>query len=88
MPAGTADIIGIFHITRMADRPETFGRHHVGKADDGIERRADFMADARQEIGLVGIGGFRRPLGVAQFFFGALPLGNVANHGAIAMRGF
>ncbi|MNE40456.1 hypothetical protein D3C80_1344760 [compost metagenome] len=36
----------------------------------------------------MGIGGFRRALGVAQFLFRALPLGDVTDDNAIAMRGF
>jgi hypothetical protein len=52
----------IVAVAVIADRPETLARHHVGKADDGVERRADLVADAGEEIGLLGGGGSAAPL--------------------------
>jgi hypothetical protein len=34
----------------MADGPEQFGFHDIGKPDDGIERRAQFVADAGDQV--------------------------------------
>jgi hypothetical protein len=86
MLARIADVMGIFEIARAADRAEPFLRHHFGKADDGVERGADFVADPGKEIALVRIRGLRGALGGAQLFFGAFPLGDVTQNRAIAVR--
>ena len=71
----------IFLIARM-QRPEQARPHHVGKADDGVQRRAQLVAHIGEEFGLDPAGGFRRLLGAEIFHqFGpqALPLqGGVA----------
>ena len=54
--AGSADVLHVFDVALVAERAEAFADHHFGKADDGVERRADLMADPRQHVGL-GVGG-------------------------------
>ncbi|MNI56350.1 hypothetical protein D3C73_1113450 [compost metagenome] len=85
MPARAADIVRIFDIAGVADRPEPFRCHHVGKADNGIQWRADLVAYMRKELALVRIGRFRGPFCGAQLVFGPFPLGDVADDGAIAV---
>ena len=53
MLAGIADVVGVFEIARTADRSEPLLYHHFGKSYDGIERRADLVADPGQEVGFV-----------------------------------
>ncbi len=62
-------------------------RHHVGKPDNGVERRADLVADPGQEFRLVSICRLGGALGVAKFLFGPLPLGDVADDGAVTVGG-
>ena len=50
MFARAADILQVFDIAFVAERAEPLRDHHFGKADDGIERRAHFMADPRQQV--------------------------------------
>src|SRR5829696_8638513 len=37
----------------VADRSEAFLEHHLGKADDGVERRADLAADLGEKFRLL-----------------------------------
>ena len=39
-------------------RAENFALHHFGEAENGVERRAQFMAHLREEARLGDIGGF------------------------------
>src|SRR5258708_27671977 len=82
MRAGGLDILQIFAVAIVADRPETLLAHDVGEADDGVQGRADFVAYLGEKIGFGGA----RLLGLAlrfeQFLFRALPLGNVAENRA------
>ena len=50
--AGGADVLHVFDIALVAERAEALADHHFGKADDGVERRADLVADPRQHVGL------------------------------------
>ena len=84
MLAGGADVAEIFAVAIVLDRAEPLLDHHFGKADDGVERRADLVADARQELRFlarVGLGGAARG---DQFRLGALPVRDVAQHHAEA----
>ena len=58
MRAGSADVFQIFLVAGRADRPETLLHHHFRKAHDGVQRRANLMRYAGQEIGLRRIGAF------------------------------
>ena len=42
----------ILPVALVADRAELFLRHDLGKADDGVERRSDLVADLGEEVGL------------------------------------
>src|SRR5215471_6565275 len=74
------DILEIFPISLAADRAETFVHHDLGKTDDGIERRADLMADFCKELGLCRGSLFSRASGVDQFLLAPLPGSNIAEH--------
>jgi len=85
MLAGAADIVGVFHIALAADRPEALLGHQLRETDNGVEGRADLVADAGQELALERAGVFRLQLGIPQFLLGALPLGDIAHHRAVAI---
>ena len=72
MAAGSVDVLEIVLVALVADRAETLLHHHFGEAEDGVQRRADFVADLGEKIGLGrarGLGGVARgnqaPLGLA-----------------------
>ena len=50
MRAGVVDVAQVIFVALAADRPEALVHDHLGKADDRVERRADFVTDLRQEI--------------------------------------
>ena len=84
MLAGGADVAQVFAVALVLDRSEALLDHHFGEADDGVQRRAYFVADARQEIRFLvrrGLGGAARG---EQLGLGALPVRDVAQHGAEA----
>ena len=39
-------------------RPENLALHHLGEAEDGVERRPQLMAHLREEARLGDVGGF------------------------------
>ena len=39
-------------VALVADRAEALLHHHLGEAENGVQRRADFVADAREKLGL------------------------------------
>jgi len=59
MRAGGMDVAGIVAVTLIANRPETFLGDDFRKAQDGVQRRAQFVAHVCQEGGLGGVGRFR-----------------------------
>ena len=72
MKAGSVDVLEIVLVALVADRAEALLQHHVGKAQNGVQGRADLMAHLGQKIGLGGargLGAFARgdetPLGLA-----------------------
>ena len=69
------DVIGIGAVFFVAHFAEALGAHHVREAEDGIERCADFMADAGKEIGFLRRCGFRQPPRLPKLLFGPLPAG-------------
>ena len=81
-PPEVVDVLEVLPVAVVAERPEALLHHHLGKADDGIERGADLVADLGEEFGLCRGGFFRLLAGVDQFFLGALPGGDVAQHRA------
>ena len=52
MAAGFVDQPGIFLVARRSHRAKNLPRHHFGKTDNRVQRRAQFMAHIGQEIGL------------------------------------
>ena len=63
MAAGSVDVLDIVLVTLVADRTETLLQHHFGKAQNGVQRRADLMADLGEKIGFrsaCGFGGLAR----------------------------
>ncbi len=66
------DVLEIVLVALIADRAETLLHHHFGEAENGLQRRADFVADLGEKVGLRrarGLGGVPRrgepPLGLA-----------------------
>ena len=82
MPARGVDILEILPVTFAADRAKAFLHHHFGKADDSIERCANFVADLGKKLGLRCGCLLGRDPGVDQFIFAALPGGDVAHYRA------
>ncbi len=79
--AGSADVLHVFDVTLVAERAEPLFDHHFGKSDDGVERRADLMADPRQQVGL-GVGrAIGQPPRLAHFALAFLGLRQIAEHG-------
>ena len=58
MHAGIVDVGGIFLVGRHRVRAENLALHHFGKAEDGVERRAQLVAHLREEARLGDVGGF------------------------------
>ena len=54
--AAAADVGAIFLVLVGAERAEDAALHHFGKADDGVERRAQFVAHIGEEFGLGAVG--------------------------------
>src|ERR1700737_5524483 len=50
LPAAT-DVVGIFLVGCDGVRSEQFAFHNFGKPENGVERRAQFMAYRREEAG-------------------------------------
>src|SRR3546814_4329772 len=48
---GAVDVLRVLVVLRVIERPEGLRRHHLGKADDGVERRAQLVAHMGEEIG-------------------------------------
>ncbi len=49
MPGAFNNQVAIFAVFAMAERAVDFQRDHFGKADDAVQRRAQFMAHIGQE---------------------------------------
>ena len=88
MFATGVNVVGVAAVFVVAQFTKAFSAHDFGKAHDGIQGGAQFMADAGQKIGLLPVGIFRHFLGFAQFLLGAFPRGDVAHHGAEGCAGF
>ena len=54
--AGRVDVARIFLVLRHAVRAEQLRLQHFGKADDGVERRAQLVAHRREELRLGDVG--------------------------------
>ena len=82
MAAGGVNVLEVLLVAVVADGAEALVHHHFGKADDGVERRADLVADLGEEFGFGGRGALGLLARIDQFFLGALPGGDVAQHRA------
>ena len=80
--AAGMNVIHIAAVLVVLDLAKALQPHDFRETHDGVERRAQFMADAGQEFRLLPAGGLGHFLGLAQFGFGPFPLGDVAHHGA------
>src|SRR3546814_16610862 len=60
MAGAAADVLCIFTVLRISERPEQSLLHDLGETDNGIHRRAQLMAHRREEGRL----GVVRPLGL------------------------
>ena len=57
MLAGIVDVVGIVLVGRHRMRSENLVLHHFGEAENGVERRAQFVAHLREEARLGDVGG-------------------------------
>ena len=81
MLPGIVDQLGIFLAPRGIDHQHVFLNDHLGKSDDGVQRRAQFMAHGGEEAGLRRIrllGGGAREI---ERLLLQLAVGDVAHHG-------
>src|SRR3546814_19130763 len=67
-------------VLRAIERPEGLRRHHLGKADDGVERRAQLVAHMGEEAGLRPAGRLGFLGGAAQVALGVDLRGDVVEH--------
>ena len=71
------NVLGVFLILPVGQGPEELTRHHLGEADDGVERRTQFVAHIGEERGLGTVGQFGLLPGDRQAF---LPLLDFRQH--------
>ena len=55
--AARTDVAAVIGIAWRAERAVDLARHQLGKSDDGIERRAQFVAHIGEEFGFRLVGG-------------------------------
>ena len=81
MLAGIVDQLRVFLAARGIEHHHVFLHDHLGEADDGVQRRAQFVAHGGEEAGLGGIGLLGG--GARQFerLLLHLAVGDVAHHG-------
>ena len=65
VPAAHQDVVDVF-LLLVVDRPEHLILQHLGKSDHGVQRRPQFVAHVRQEVGLGKVVFFRSGAGVLQ----------------------
>ncbi len=81
MGARLADEADIFPLTVVLQPSEIFAGENIGETEDGIERRAQFMADGSEETRLGVIGGFRLGCLAGDIAAQTLHLGNIGELG-------
>ena len=74
--AAVEDVARVVAVGRIFDRAEQLGLHHLGEAEDGVERRAQLVAHGGKEARLGVVGGFRAPARLVGNRFLLLELGN------------
>ena len=76
-----ADVARIAGIARAADRAHHLVRHHLGEADDGVQRRAQLVAHIGEELGLAAARELGFLLGGDERQLGGLAVGDVERGG-------
>lgn len=84
MMAGMLDVAQILQVALVADGAEAFRGHHIGKADDGVQRRAQFVADIGEEAAFMQAGVFGLSPRRHELFLDALPMPDVPDDDAPA----
>ncbi len=82
MRAAGVDVLHVATVLLVVDLAEAAKPHDFREAHDGVERRSELVADAGEKLGFLAARRLGALLGLAQFGFGLLPLGDVAHHGA------
>ena len=82
MLARLVDVAHVVAIARIADRAEALVHDDFGEAENGVERRADLVADLGEEVRLQRAGAFGLATGVAEFALDLLPGREIAQDGA------
>ena len=77
---GIVDEAGIFVAASGIERQHRFLHQHFRKADDGVERRAQFVAHGGEEAALGGIGALSLRARVLERLLLPLAFGHVAQH--------
>ena len=77
---GPVDEAGIFVAVFGIERQRRFLHQHLRKADDGVERRAQFVAHSGQEAAFGGVGALRLGVRVQKRLLVAFALGDIAQH--------
>ena len=85
MHAGIMNVGGIVLVRRHGVRPKNLGLHHLGEAEDGVERRAQLVTHLRQESRLGDVGGFGA---AARFVRDRLRLLELADQRVLFRAGF
>ena len=92
MVAGIVDQAGVFISSLEVERESRFLHQHPGKADNGVQRRPQFVTHGSEEAALGGVGSLGFGARLPERFFLAFSFGHVAQHGddfaAIMARGF
>jgi len=80
MVAGIVDQAGIFVAPLGIEHQRRFFLQHLGEADDGVERRAQFVAHGGEEAAFRGIGALGLGAGIFERLLLLLAPGDVAQH--------
>ena len=80
MQAGGVDDLGVFAPPLGRSLERTGRGEHLGEADDGVERRAQLVADGREETRLRLVRRFGVAAGALELLRPALVVGDVAGH--------
>ena len=80
MGAAAVDVGGILPVALIAQGAIELVPQDLGKADDGVERRAQFVAHIGEEFRFRPVGALRQFLGFLQLPFRALAIGDIDHH--------
>ena len=71
--AALGDVVGVFLVAGVAERPVQLAQHHLGEADHGVERRAQLVAHLRHQLAQAARS--RQPASLVGSSLGAAPRG-------------